>query len=114
MIFSMFLVLGNLVIKFLLWLATEEVEVIGAFYGDESFGEAGSHMQQYLINFFFSQLPFAVTIIIIAFHVYSIIQERTNELYFFVGDSQYMMQVIKFLIFASIVNLVLLVGAYNI
>ena len=53
-----------------------------------------------------------MTVVIIAFHVYSIIQERTNELYFFVGDERYMMLVAKFLIIASLINLSLLTGAY--
>ena len=44
MIFSMFMVLGNLVVKFVLWLAIEEVEIIEAFFGDESMGDASWHM----------------------------------------------------------------------
>ena len=53
MIFSMFFVIGNLVIKLILWLASEEAEIDHIFYGEETYGQASSNMRKHFIDFFF-------------------------------------------------------------
>lgn len=73
MILSLFFTIGIIITKLVLFLAAEEAEIVGVFNGDESLIEAAWNTRNIIVNLFFGQIPFAMTVAVSAFHIFSIV-----------------------------------------
>jgi hypothetical protein len=112
MIFSMFAVISIVFSKFFLWLAQEEIEVVSYIHGDESFGQASFNMTKYCINMFFGIFPFSFSVLIIFLNIYTIVQEKTCELYFLTENNGQILQLQNVICGCQLFNLSLLILGY--
>lgn len=111
MVLSMFLLTGHVIIKVLLFWSHEESEVSDLFYGNDNFGRTILDTQKHILNLLFSQLPFIGVLAFVVFHMFTIVQEKTNDLFFLVGTDFQMLAVTKLLTIASVINLGLVSAA---
>lgn len=54
--------------------------------GEERLSQAVWNTERHIMHLFFCQLPFLTSLFVILFHYYCLCQEKTNELYFLIGQ----------------------------